>query len=806
MKKPDIKIQTSVLSIIIAFAIITLGYFGYKSLSQIVNSIHQAAIPDNKLLVIKSIAADLSEIENNVRIYILTNEGQTAELYNSNRNKVSESLNKLINQPIMENDKSIITDSLIATLYEKLNIWESIFQLHESAKESQPSLSEIYTKLGKPIIDTLKTERKKGIFRKIFGGKKTIIDTTVIERELGNEEIKQEIKEIESSIQEQGKQFNILESKLIEKNLNLSEQLSDLILQAEETEANELLEKTNEANRLASKTYIILAIFSFIAVLLLLLVEFLLFKYFREARERQQVLQNAKSEAEKFALAKEQFASNVSHEIRTPINAIHGMAEQLLQKKMGDEARQQLIILSKSAQYLKNIVNDTLDFTKAQASKLKLRSEHFSPSSVFEEVVGIERSEANAKGIELKFIEKGTKAPALIGDPVRLKQILLNLINNSIKFTETGFVALHTEIVKVEEKSCIKIKVEDTGIGISEQDQQTVFDEFVQVENDSPKKQKGTGLGLSIVKKIVELHDGRISISSELNKGTVVSVELCYPEGDPRKIKDHEVPNLVIPKEFKKLSVLVVDDEEYNRFMLKGIFNKWRIKYNEAVNGNEAIAFCSENNVDIVLMDINMPVTSGIDATKTILKEKPSNKIIAISASTKPEDIAACTQVGMIGYLTKPFSETELFDLIIDKLNIERTRDPKKLKRKKASKEAPIYFDSLMHLANNDQAFFREMLEIFIRSAKNGIDEIEKNYRSNNLDLVAETAHKLASPAKHIQAMELFTHLKALEENILHHKNPGTNSEIIELVKYEINKLIPFIEQYLEENKYGDEE
>ena len=586
MKKPDIKIQTSFLSIIIAFAIITLGYFGYKSLSQIVNSIHQAAIPDNKLLVIKSIAADLLEIENNVRIYILTIEEQTAELYHSKREVVYENLNSLTKQPFQEDNDAIISDSLITILYEKLNIWESIFQLHESAKESQPSLSEIYTKLGTPIIDTIKTERRKGIFRKIFGGKKTIIDTTIIERELGNEEIKQEIKEIESSIQEQGKQFNILESKLIEKNLNLSEQLSELILQAEETEANELLEKTNGANRLASKTYIILAVFSIVAVLLLLLVEFLLFKYFREARERQQVLQNAKSEAEKFALAKEQFASNVSHEIRTPINAIHGMAEQLLQKKMGDEARQQLIILSKSAQYLKNIVNDTLDFTKAQASKLKLRSEHFSPSAIFEEVVGIERSEANSKGLELKFTKKGSTENIVLGDPVRLKQILLNLINNSIKFTETGFVALHTEIVKEEEKSCIKIKVEDTGIGISEQDQQTVFDEFVQVENNSSKKQKGTGLGLSIVKKIVELHDGKISISSELNKGTVVSVELCYPEGDPEKIKDHEVTNLVIPEEFKKLSVLVVDDEEYNRFMLKGIFNKWGIKYKEAVNGN----------------------------------------------------------------------------------------------------------------------------------------------------------------------------------------------------------------------------
>ena len=272
-----------------------------------------------------------------------------------------------------------------------------------------------------------------------------------------------------------------------------------------------------------------------VAVALLLLVEFLLFKFFREARERQQVLQNAKSEAEKFALAKEQFASNVSHEIRTPINAIYGMTEQLLQKKMDDEALQQLVILSKSAQYLKNIVNDTLDFTKAQASKLKLRSEHFDPSSVFKEVVGIERSEANAKGIELKFIEEGTKASALIGDPVRLKQILLNLINNSIKFTEEGYVALHTEITKTEEDYCIKIKVEDTGIGISEQDQQTVFDEFVQVENDSSKKQKGTGLGLSIVKKIVELHEGKISISSELNKGTVVLVELRYPEGNPKK-------------------------------------------------------------------------------------------------------------------------------------------------------------------------------------------------------------------------------------------------------------------------------
>ena len=239
--------------------------------------------------------------------------------------------------------------------------------------------------------------------------------------------------------------------------------------------------------------------------------------------------------------------------------------------------------------------------------------------------------------------------------------------------------------------------------------------------------------------------------------------------------------------------------------MLKGIFYKWGVKYFETSNADEAISFCAKTQVDLILMDLNMPGTSGLDATKIILQQNPSNKIMAISASTKDEDIAACNQAGMIGYLSKPFSESELFELIVDKMDLEISQLPEKEIKENQEDNVTINFDSLMHLANNDESFFREMLEIFIRSAKNGIDEIEKNYRSNNLGVVAEAAHKLASPTKHIQAIELFNLLKELEENILNNTNLQNIAETIELIKHQLDKLVPHIEQFLNKNKLDNE-
>ena len=799
MAKFRIEIQITILALIIAGAVITSGYLGYKNLSQIVNSIHQAAIPDDKLFLIKDIAANLSEIENDVRLYVLTDEDQNLKPYENLQQSVNKKLESLRKEILPDAPDKALMDSIISLSSEKLEIWGAVLKLHQTSKGLEPEFSQIYSKIEEPKIDTVAVEhKKKGFLRNIFGTRKVEIDTTYVTRELKKDEIKQEIESLQTEIQQKGQQNNILESRLIENNLKVDEKLNSLILKAEQNESDKLVEKTTQADRLSALTYKRLTAFSVAAVILLLLVLFLMYNYIRKSRRYQRMLKEAKAGAEAFALAKERFAANVSHEVRTPINAIYGLSEQLLQTDLSPVAREQLLVLARSANHLKNIVNDTLDFSKIQANKLKFDNIHFSPLDVFNEVMAILRSEARNKELELKFRTTGPIANALIGDPLRLKQILLNIINNSLKFTNTGYILFQAEMSRPKGKEYIlKMMVEDTGIGISKEDQQYIFDEFVQAESQSAKKYSGTGLGLAIVKKLVEIQGGKISIESEKGAGTRIFIEIPYNEGDPEQIQGIETSTISVPASFKKLTVLVVDDEEFNRFLFKTIFQKWGTTYQEATTGDEAMEACRANDFDIVFMDLNMPGTNGLEAAATILRNKPDMKIIAITASNDKTDLDACKKAGMVGYLTKPFSETDLFNTVIEKLGIKNEPLLKPVMNSGSNGSPEIDLNELKRLSNFDEAFFIEMLEMFIQSSEKEMKTIEEKFIEEDFKAIAETAHKLVAPCRHIRAKKLYPLLQELEYGIKNNRPRTDIYSLIKVIKTELAVTNSYIQNFL---------
>ena len=789
MAKLRIEIQITFLTLIIAAAVVGSGYLVYKSLSEIVGSVHQAALPDNRLFVMKDIEAGLARVENNVRLHILSGEKQGSNKhYLAIRNSVRSDLRKLNSLNPLGIEDRPLADSVITIAHRKLENWNDVLELYESTRSTKPAFNEIYSKLEKQKVDTIETERpKRGFFRSIFGTTKTETDTQLVVRDMATDEIREELKRLEAEWQQQGQQFNVLESKYIEQDLVLTEILNSLVSQFEGNVSEKLIKKTEEADRLAAETYKRLAYFTIVAVVLLLLVLFLLFNYLRKSRKYERMLKTAKAEAEAFARAREQFAANVSHEIRTPIHSIFGLSEQLLRKDMSPGVKEQVLVLSKSARHLKNIVDDTLDFSKIQANRLKLETLHFSLSEVINEILSIERSEAVAKGLELRHEIKGGLAKAVVGDPVRLKQIFLNLVSNSIKFTDSGYVLLQAETKIRDEKKCtLKITIEDTGIGISKEAQEIIFDEFIQAENTATKKYRGTGLGLSIVKKLVHLHGGKITLESEEGKGTKIFVEIPYTIGDPEKIEGAAPQMIQVPDSFKKLSFLIVDDEEYNRFLFRSIFGKWGVKYTEASNGDDAIAACRSEKFDIVFMDLNMPGRNGLEATKEILAEKPDLKIVAITASNEKADSDASIKAGMVGFLSKPFSESDLYETIIEKLRLTNEKKP------------DIDFKTLKRLANNDKAFLKEMLEIFIRSAERGLASIENEFTAKNLEAVADAAHKMKAPCRHIKANMLHDLLLKLEISAKNRGQEKDLARLIDEIKTEVSETVSSVQTYLQ--------
>ena len=753
MTKFKIEIQITLLAIVIAAVVATIGYFSYKSLSRIVFTIHQETQPDNKLSLIKDIATELTTLERTTRLYILTNNVEDLLNYQSLQRHIVLNLRKLNVIRGKYNPESALIDSIAKLSKEKLELWQEILEMNLSTQNSSAKNSGISSKLN----DKQKLNRSG----------KQIVKT-------GNEK-------------------NVWELHLLEKNLIIGNKLNQLIAAAEIKESNNLLEKANEADRLAADTYKWLALFILSAVLLLTVALIVFFNYLEKTRLYQRVLRDAKNTAETLAIAKEQFAATVSHELRTPVNAIYGLTEQVLQKSLEPETSEMVSVIFKSASHLRNIINDTLDFSKIQANKIRFETIHFSPMELFEEVVSLQKYEATQKGISLHFNWSGEKTDALVGDPLRLKQILINLISNAIKFTDKGQVSVTVKGSNTREQFFdLEVQVSDTGIGISEKNLDVIFDEYVQIDNKTGKKHSGTGLGLAIVKKLVELQQGKIIIESKVGKGTKVTVNIAYIAGDIEQIRKPEYEILSIPENLKQLAVLIADDEEYNRFLVKSFLNKWGVKFKEAKNGVEVIKATQNEKFDVILMDINMPEMNGIEASKAITKFNTDVTIVATTATNVRTDLQACINAGMKGFLLKPFTEKDLFDTLISILETEN-------KSISANKSNQINMAELTRFANGDKKFLSEMILLFINSVETGITNIDEAIRNNDWQNVFDFAHKMAAPTKQIGARHLYNEIKKLEDMAQQTEPMESIIPFFQKLKKDFTELNAFLISHLNE-------
>lgn len=815
MKRVKIELQVALLTALIVMAVIFSGFLVYKSLSQIVDSIHREARPDFKLLLIKDIESGLTEVENTVRLYTLTRDEKYFAPYEQVNQSIHDRLTALADYSQTSEEEKIQIDSIRLLTNQKLEVWEKILALHTSKKEAHESFSELYSRIDSsvPEADTTivmlpqepEPEEKVGLLKRIFGGKKkdreqdTIVaeqvqpvDTNKIEKAT----IKQEIAEFEQQIKTTTEILSVREKALLEKNIELTELLKAQIDALESKEQRQLLVKTQEADRLAAITYKRLAFFTIGAVILLLLVLIIFYRYLNKSRAYQTILREAKTDAEKLARAKELFVATVSHEMRTPINAIYGLTEQLMLKTNDPKQKKDLEIIYSSTGHLISLVNDTLDFSKIESQKLQLNQVDFSLDQLLEEVITLNKGNAKTKQLDLKLDTKNLPPLVLLGDAFRLKQILINLLNNAIKFTDTGSVTLKAYRQQQRKTDAVWINFEiiDTGIGISKDNHKMIFDDFVQLETDMTKKQGGAGLGLSIVKKLVDIQRGTIAVDSELNRGTKISIEIPYKKGNPENIQHAETHEEIAPHEFEGLSALIVDDEKFNRYLLKGILEKWKISVTERANGQEAVDLCKTSHFNVIFMDVRMPVLNGMEASQQIIALDKQTRIIALTAASRPDDIQKCKEAGMHHFLSKPFAEKDLRQVLQQTLNNEST--PPRKPEQDTSKLS-IDLGDLERMANGNPTFVKEMVEIFIQSSENGVKEIQKNLIGKNWDLVYEYAHKMAAPAKHIKAITLYRKIKEMEVEANSSPNEQKITQLFQELEQEVNKVNGYLKKLL---------
>ncbi|MBF0164485.1 MAG: response regulator [Magnetococcales bacterium] len=389
--------------------------------------------------------------------------------------------------------------------------------------------------------------------------------------------------------------------------------------------------------------------------------------------ENERDLHAAMVTAERASMAKSEFLAVMSHEIRTPLNGILGMTELLMDLEMSDEYRLYVETIRRSGENLLVIINDILDFSKIEAGRLELEAIPFSLWGLLDELQFIFGQVASSKELAFRVEHDGLLPRDLIGDPVRVRQVLTNLLSNALKFTEFGGVSLQAEPLKVTaDQARIAFMVRDTGIGISPENFARLFDAFSQVDSSTTRKFGGTGLGLSITNRLVRMMGGEITVQSQLGIGSTFRVEIPFkmarsalPEGIVRP------PGEGVPAEIPANTlILLVEDDPINLAVIKGMLQPYRVRIEAAQNGRVALGKLAKSNFDLVLMDCLMPEMDGyaacrefrgMELTSGVSRRTP---VIALTANAMQGDREKCLAAGMDDYLSKPFKRHALVEII----------------------------------------------------------------------------------------------------------------------------------------------
>jgi PAS domain S-box-containing protein len=521
-----------------------------------------------------------------------------------------------------------------------------------------------------------------------------------------------------------------------------------------------------------------------------------------------EALKKAKETAEKASQVKTRFLANMSHEIRTPLNAIIGFNEQMYKTGLNEKQEKFTDLIYESSDHLLTIVNDVLTLTKSESGSIPMDQVPFSPAKVFSDITELLKYKAQKKGIEFHLSLPMNPAQGLIGDPARLKQILINLVNNAIKFTEKGAVhlsySLDTDSRDMDLAHLI-ISVKDTGIGIPVEKQNTIFEEFTQLDSRSTRKYGGSGLGLTVTKRLVDELNGQIKVESEVNQGTEFTIQLPFLKANADQLK--QAPEYEIePDILKGVKLMLVDDDATNRLLGKTIMDEWGVEITEAENGLEALEKSQEKRYDIILMDIHMPHLDGHDATAAIRKtnDNPNrdSKILALTANVIRKDIKHFMQSGMDDYLLKPFKEKELFEKLFYWQNHERApgqqikfkqeKEEGLLTGKQGQDGESLEFDlePLKKASNGNPGFVKEMINLFLNNIEGAREKFIIAIEDENWNLAGEVAHKLIPSLEHLNIRGLARQLKNIENRTIKSNKPENVHEELENVLERSKKIV----------------
>jgi signal transduction histidine kinase/DNA-binding NarL/FixJ family response regulator len=596
-------------------------------------------------------------------------------------------------------------------------------------------------------------------------------------------EIETSLLSLMQSIRNRQQHVQQMENRILMQDKKVMDKILSYITELEMYETQKAMKEAEMAHDTVNRTTTRIFFMVVLSMIVLLVFSWLFVSDVNKSKYYRKQLMNERNRAENLVQVKQRFMANISHEIRTPLNSIIGFSERAKKIKLEREPKTYVNVINQSSLHLLNIVNDILDFSKIEAGKIRLENKPSDLKEIIHEVYNTLSVIAADKNLRFALNISELKNPFVVCDPLRVKQILLNIAGNAIKFTIEGDVKLTvTDSISEDNPGINKVKfsISDTGPGILPAEQDLIFDEFAQADNKATRRHGGTGLGLSISKKLAELMDGSIELYSQPGKGSIFTVFLPLPVSDFSQVVDEDRI-----QEFEsniKAKILVVDDDRLNRLLLKSILAQFKgITIHEAEDAASAIKLLEQKKYDLIITDIQMPEMSGIEMTRYLRADNNNLNqnipVLACTADITPETLNEIKDARLEDYILKPYDENLLLDKI-SKLALKNTG-----KRKMAaSAQKPLItnkmgtfddnnkienlydLDALKVFTGNDLLSLITILETFIEDTEQNILLLKQCYDKKDYVEISKIAHKMTNMFELLKVCDATQNLKLLNK------------------------------------------
>ncbi|MBK6642578.1 MAG: response regulator [Bacteroidetes bacterium] len=793
-------------------------YIGYSRMQEntrsLLQTVDENARPAEDLLRIKELWISFNRTSTDIRSFAVTRDDNFLSGFLEMKDTLIAGIDSLKAKAVTSGRPIDDLLKLEAALDKKVSIYDSLLEINynrvmiSAIEKMKPDELEVDT--ASVILN--EGNFFQGSFTRKYSRKalQAKVDSMILARSERISSFKQNLSKIREEEERLLAEQSQKELALLANDKKVTGEIERLIKKLESDEQIRIKEKALESVKTAGDAAIAIRQILIAGLVVIFLLVILVLRDLEVAGKRRKELVEARLKAEKLARAKEEFMATMSHEIRTPLTSVIGFAAKLGETTLDPVQQRFMKAIAGSSEHLLSIVNDVLDFTRVDSGKLKFESVPFKVADIFVDVYDALVWKAEEKSIKLNLFIKPVETLLLHGDPVRLRQVLFNLVGNAIKFTHKGSVDITATFLNEKGSAVLLFKISDTGIGIPADKLEAIFGEFEQAESNTEKKYGGSGLGLAITKRVVEQQGGNVSVESSNGLGSVFSVRIPFTFGELESRETsftEDVPEYPL----KGLNILLAEDDPMIRELQTHSLEGLGAKVIVAEDGLQALELFKVNPVDIIVMDIQMPEMTGPEAVKIIRTTFPASRknvpVIAMTANVLQHDLKKWMDEGMSDFVTKPFKEQELVDKINDLLH-RSIVSPKPVEPviveetySFSMEKPPVLYDlaELKATSQGNIGFVSKMINLFLTSSFASVNNLKFHLKQKNWEQLGKTSHRMIGSYKQMGMPYIAAMLKELESVSAEQKELGKAAWLVQQIELNSTEVFRLLKNELEQ-------